>query len=73
MDLVTRNVYLAAFLLLLGAIMLITGVSLYLWEDPEASGGHPKRAFVVRPEYVFYRNLFEMAYPQASLSRVWAA
>lgn len=50
MNSVTRNVYLAGFLLLSGAIMLITGVSLYLSEDPEASGAQPTPSFNLRPK-----------------------
>ena len=33
-----RNVYLAVFLLLLGGLLLIIGLSLYLRGDPEDSG-----------------------------------
>lgn len=38
MDSITRNVYMAIFLLVLGIVMLITGIGLYFSEDPEASG-----------------------------------
>lgn len=33
-----KNVQLAIFLLVLGLVLLIAGVSLYFSEDPEASG-----------------------------------
>jgi predicted membrane channel-forming protein YqfA (hemolysin III family) len=33
-----KNLYLAGFLLVLGAVFLIAGVSLYISDDPEASG-----------------------------------
>ena len=35
-----RNVCLAAFLLVLGGILVIVGVTLYLKGDPEDSGEH---------------------------------
>ena len=38
MDSVTRNVYMAVFLLLLGLVMLMTGIGLFVSGDPEASG-----------------------------------
>ncbi len=38
MDSIRRNVYLAASFLVLGSVMIITGVSLYFSEDEDADG-----------------------------------